>query len=115
MRIDPKELRSIPALDPQDAALKDFGARRQRLRTILIVLAGLGYVFQLWLLGPLIERLAEAVGGLGGVFVYLIYYVPFSLALMAVEGTLVDRIAAGVEREHELSPGSLQLDEFVIS
>lgn len=102
---------AVPPLDTHDAALRDFGARRLKVRTAILFCA-YAAIFALLAFTPLVEMLF----GLRIGWLWLAFIAAPSAAAVAalVTRPLTPAIAARVERDHDLEPGALGLDQFVI-
>ena len=98
-------------LDSHDAALRDFGARRLKLRTALLFVA-YASIFALLAFTPLLPMLIGV--RLGWLWLAFASAPPAAFIAVLVARQLTPQIAARVERDHDLEPGALGLEQFVI-
>lgn len=102
---------AVPAADEHDAALRDFGARRLKVRTALLLVA-YALIFGLLAFTPILEMLIGI--RLGWLWLAFITAPLAAFVAQLVTRPLTGPIAARVERDHDLEPGALGIDQFVI-
>ena len=102
---------ATPPLDDHDAALRDFGRRRLTVKTGAAFVC-FAVTFAVLAFTPLLPALFGVRIG----WIYLAFISGFPAAAGALLATKVatPHIAARVERDHKMEPGSLGLDQYVI-
>lgn len=102
---------AVPPLDAHDAALRDFGRRRLTAKTVA-VFCTFGLFFGVLAFTPLLPALFGI--RIGWLYLGFASAVPAAAAAMIITRIVTPQIAASVERDHNLEPGSLGLDQYVI-
>jgi hypothetical protein len=102
---------ATPPLDSHDAALRDFGRRHLQAKTIALF-CSFAALFGVLGFTPLLPALFGI--RIGWLLLAFLCAVPAAAIAALVGRALAPRIAAAVERDHQLEPGSLGLDQYVI-